>query len=68
MNSKVQRITVPLPSGERPFSTHTVYEPAKHNVREACHFVSEAMAGVYSVSFSLATDPSERIGFREKPT
>ena len=30
---------------ERSFSTHAVYEAAKHNVREACHFVSEAMAG-----------------------
>ena len=29
---------------ERPFSAHTVYEPAKHYVREACYFVSEAIA------------------------
>ena len=28
-----------------PFPTHTGYEPAKHNVREAGHFISEAMAG-----------------------
>ena len=52
----------------RPLSTHTVYEPAKHKVREACHFVSEAMAGRVLVSFSVAIEPSERIGFRETPT
>ena len=30
---------------ESPFSTHTVYEPGKHIVREACYFVSEAVGG-----------------------
>jgi hypothetical protein len=51
----------------RPFSTHTGYEPTKHKAREVCHFVREVWPGVYSVSFSAAIEPSERIGFRETP-